>query len=54
MTFYAMLYRKERKKVKGLEQRMQTMKKDVIELCEDNEVMKQTLGDYFDTGVRTW
>lgn len=54
MTYYAILYRKEKKKVEGLKQRIQTMKKDLIELCEDNEVMKQTLGDYFDNGVRTW
>lgn len=51
---YAILYRKEKKKFEELKQRMQTMKKDLIELCEDNKIMKQTIKDYFESGVRTW
>jgi len=51
---YVILYRKEKKKVVELKQRMETMKKDLMELCEDNEVMKQTIKEYFESGVKTW
>ena len=33
---------------------LETMKYDLIDMCEDNEVMKDTITDYMDRKVKTY